>query len=90
MNWLIANQILIKQSLISTDSESDELEKKADLQAYNWMVNKEYYNTVCCKKDYDISKENKYPKAFVVYLLAKDKHIKYSSKIYQDYNKMIK
>ena len=77
-------------SLISTDSEDDELEKRADTQAYSWMVDKKYYNDVCCKKDYDIKKEKTYPKAFVVYLLAKDEHIKYSSKMYQEYNKKIK
>ncbi len=77
-------------SLVSYENETDETEKNADTQAYNWMVNKEYYNRVCCQSNYDIKKEEKYSKAFVVYLLAKDNLITYSSKIYQNYNKTIK
>lgn len=76
-------------SLISTDSEDDDLEKRADLQAYNWMVDENYYNTIKNMPNYDIEKETKYPKSFIVYRLALDKKIKYSSKEYQKYNIII-
>lgn len=52
------------------------------------MVNNEYYNSVCTH-NYDISKEKKYPKSFVVYRLAHDKLIDYESSIYQKYNILI-
>ena len=64
------------------------MELKADLCAYNYMVNNEYYNSVCTH-NYDISKEKKYPKSFVVYRLAHDKLIDYESSIYQKYNILI-
>ncbi len=76
-------------SLISTDSESDDLEKRADMQAYNWMVDESYYNKVKNDIKYNIEEEKKYPKSFIVYRLAIDKKIKYSSNEYQKYNKKL-
>ena len=67
-------------------SYEDEAEDKADMVAYDWMVNDEYYNKVCKKANYSIEKENKYPKSFVVYRLAQDRLLSYKSKIYQKYN----
>ncbi len=64
----------------------DEVEDKADKIAYNWMVNDEYYNKVCKKNNYNIIDEERFPKCFVVYRLAKDGIISYKSKIYQKYN----
>ncbi len=72
------------ESLISYDT--DEVEDKADKQAFDWMVDDDYYKYVCSLKDYKISKEKNYPKAFVVYRLAKDKKLSYGAKEYQDYN----
>lgn len=77
-------------SLISTDEETDEIEQRADNQAYNWMVNDYYFNDECLKKDYNIEIEKKYPKAFVVYRLAVNNKIKFSSEEYQKYNIIIK
>lgn len=74
-------------SLVSFDVDTSlESEENADRQAYQWMVDDCYYYNVCCKKDYDIEKENKYPKSFIIYRLAKDHYIRYDSKIYQQYN----
>lgn len=66
-------------------SYEDEAEDKADMVAYDWMVNDEYYNKVCKKVNYSIEKD-KYPKSFVVYRLAQDHLLSYKSKIYQKYN----
>lgn len=74
-------------SIIST-YESDE-ETSADAQAYNWMVDKKYYESIIKDKDYSLTKENNYPKSFIVYRLAKDKLIDYSSQEYQEYNVVI-
>ena len=57
-----------------------------DSQALNWMVDNDYYNEVVLRNDYDIEKESKYPKCFIVYRLALDNRIKYSNEIYQKYN----
>ena len=76
-------------SLISTDIENDELEKRADKQAYNWMVDESYYKKIKNDVYYNIEKEINYPKSFIVYRLAVDKKIKYSSKEYQKYNKIM-
>ncbi|MBQ7104509.1 MAG: helix-turn-helix transcriptional regulator [Bacilli bacterium] len=74
-------------SLVSfMDENLDECEEKADKQAYSWMVDEEYYQTICCSDEYNIYLEDKYPKAFVVYRLAKDKKIKYGSDEYQQFN----
>ena len=67
-------------------SYEDETEDKADMVAYKWMVDDEYYNKVCKKTNYSIENENKYPKSFVVYRLAQDHLLSYKSKIYQKYN----
>lgn len=67
-------------------SFEDDVENKADIVAYNWMVDDEYYNGVCKKVDYYIENEDKFPRSFVVYRLAKDGVISYKSKIYQKYN----
>ena len=77
-------------SLISTDVEDDEIEKRADNQAYNWMVDSKYYEEIKKSINYNIEKENNYPKSFIVYRLALDKQIEYSSKEYQKYNKIVK
>ena len=76
-------------SLISTDSEDDVIEKRADAQAYNWMVENKYYESIKNVVNYNIKMETKYPKAFIVYRLALDGKIKYSSKEYQLYNKVV-
>lgn len=76
-------------NIVTYENDTLEIEKKADKQAFNWMVNDEYYNNVCLRKDYNIINENIYPKAFIVYRLAWDKHINYNSAIYQTYNKLI-
>lgn len=67
----------------------DDFEEKADKKALNFMVDDKYYNEIVLDKDYDISKEKIYPKSFVVYRLAYDKHMSYSNKIYQTYNVQI-
>ena len=76
-------------NIVTYENDTLEIEKKADKQAFNWMVNDEYYNNVCLRKDYNIINENIYPKAFIVYRLAWDKHINYNSTLYQKYNKVI-
>jgi len=70
--------------------EHDEDEKKADEQAFNWMVDDNYYAQVCCQSGYNISKEKMYPKCFIVYRLAEDQYLAYNSKEYQRYNALIK
>lgn len=77
-------------SLVSYEDEIDETEKNADNQAYSWMVDEKYYKNICCKDNYRIETESQYPKAFIVYRLAKDKYIQYSSKQYQLFNEIIK
>lgn len=64
-------------------------EEIVDKQALNWMVDDIYYNKVILDKNYDINKEENYPKCFIVYRLAMDNNIKYSSKIYQENNPLI-
>lgn len=76
-------------SLVSYEDEIDDAEIIADKQAFNWMVEDNYYYNVCCKSNYRIELECKYPKSFIVYRLAIDKKIKYSSKEYQKYNNVI-
>ena len=61
-------------------------EEKADTTALNWMVDEKYYQEILSNSNYDINKENKYPKSFVLYRLALDKKIDYSSLEYQKYN----
>ena len=71
-------------------SYEDESEAKADMVAYNWMVNDEYYNNVCKKDNYNIDDEERFPQCFVVYRLAKDGTLPYKSKVYQKYNFLLK
>lgn len=66
-----------------------DVEESRDKEAYNWMVEEKYYNEIKSNKTYDIEKENRYPKSFIVYRLAHDKIISYSSKKYQKYNTII-
>ena len=76
-------------SLVTYEDGHEEIERKRDQQAFNWMVDDHYYTEVCCKKDYDISLENHYPKSFIVYRLAHDGYLKYRSKTYQMFNPKI-
>ena len=68
----------------------NEYEKNIENQAYNWMVDDEYYMNVCSRKYYDIENEKKYPKSFVVYRLAKNKIISYGSEEYKKYITSVK
>lgn len=77
-------------SLVSYEFSVDESEQRADYQAYNWMVDEEYYHTVCCKPQYNIALEKNYPKCFVLYRFAQDGLIQYRSKEYQKYNFVLK
>lgn len=74
-------------NLVSYDD--GECEDKADKQALNWMVDDKYYKSILLNSSYDIGKENKYPKSFILYRLALDKHVDYSNEYYQFYNKII-
>lgn len=76
-------------SIISSidDISTDEYEKKADLTALNWMVDNKYYNLIKNKPS-DINSFDVI-KSFYVYRLAHDNIINYSSKLYQNNNKLI-
>lgn len=76
-------------SLISVfdQNELDDYEKKADAQAYNWMINDKDYDIV--KKNMATILDNSFVKSFLVYRLAKDRVISYSSKLYQENNPLI-
>ena len=76
-------------SLISFEDERD-IEIKADEQAFQWMVENKYYHDFVVKKEYKIDDEIKYPKSFIVYRLAHDHLLKYSSPLYQRYNRLLK
>lgn len=76
-------------NLISLDDDSN-TEALADKQAYDWMVDNKYYDSIINDNNYDIKKETNYPKSFVLYRLAKDKKIEYSSEEYQKYNYLLK
>lgn len=69
------------------DENVEDYELKADKTAYNWMVEDKLYNQV--KGMYINIHELDIIKSFFVYRLANDKIIKYSSKIYQENNKII-
>ena len=73
-------------NLVSFEDEKLTEERLADEQAYNWMVDEKYYNTIVNDKKYNIKEETSYPKCFVVYRMAKDEIIKYSSETYQNNN----
>lgn len=75
-----------KASSIISYEDNIESEDNADNQAYEWMVDARYYDSIINSYDYNIEHENKYPKSFIVYRLANDKYIDYSSTIYQKYN----
>ena len=64
-------------------------EINADIQAYDWMVNDDYYNNIIFDENYRLISETNFPKSFIVYRLAKDKIIDYSSDVYQKYNPVI-
>lgn len=92
MNLHIVKVILIEQkngSIISSidDISTDEYEKKAALTALNWMVDNKYYNLIKNKPS-DINSFDVI-KSFYVYRLAHDSIINYSSKLYQNNNKLI-
>ena len=80
-------------SLMDT-KETEDYEIKADQKALNWMVDDVLYSYILDDiKTKDIKKVvDSYNtiKSFLVYRLAKDKKIDYSSKIYQDNNPLIK
>ncbi len=76
-------------NLVSFYDKDDDEELQADNQAYNWMVDEKYYNNLINKNDYDIACEENYPKCFIVYRLAKDNYISYSSSEYQKYNLLL-
>lgn len=76
-------------SLISIMDQKDneDYELKADMQAFNWMVNDTKYDNIKLNLS-EISNPN-VVKSFLVYRLAYDKLISYSSKLYQDNNPLI-
>ena len=84
------NQAKATNFITFDESTLENAEQSADKQALEWMVDNDYYNSICIKKDYDITKETKYPKSFIVYRLAMDNYITYSSTLYQTYNILIK
>ncbi len=77
-------------NLVSYENKVDDLEEKADLQAYNWMVPNKYYESICCNSKYKVDLEQQYPKSFIVYRLAKDGLLKYQNSEYQKYNILLK
>ena len=68
----------------------DECEINADKQAFEWMIPTKYFKETICHKSYDIAKEKNYPQSFVVYVMAYNNRIKFSSGVYQKYNISIK
>lgn len=78
-----------KATSIISFTDKEEIEKNTDAKARNYMVDDRYYSETCLNKNYDITKENKYPKSFIVYRMAADGKIRYNSKIYQKYNPVI-
>ena len=73
-----------------TKPGTTDIEIKADEQAFQWMVENKYYHDFVVKKEYKIDDEIKYPKSFIVYRLAHDHLLKYSSPLYQRYNRLLK
>ena len=76
-------------NLVSFYDKNMKEEFNADEQAYSWMVDKKYYDSILNDNNYDIAQEKNYPKSFVVYRLAKDNVISYSSNEYQKFNTII-
>ncbi len=76
-------------SIVSTmdDVEIEDYEIKADKTALNWMVSDDIYDQI--KRNYSKDMGNSIIMPFVVYRLALDGIITYSSKFYQDNNKLI-
>lgn len=76
-------------SIVSTmdDVEIEDYEIKADKTALNWMVSDDIYDQI--KRNYSKDIGNSIIMPFVVYRLALDGIITYSSKFYQDNNKLI-
>ena len=76
-------------SIVSFENtnEVEDYEIRADNTAYNWMVSDNTYNNIIINSK-AIEFGDEIP-AFVVYRLAKDNKIKYSSKMYQDNNKIV-
>lgn len=72
-------------NLISLDEDTD-TEISADKQAYEWMVDNKYYDSIINSISYNIEAEKNYPKSFILYRLAKDKRVEYSCEAYQKYN----
>ena len=70
-------------SLYNYASDSD-YEIKADKTALNWMVPDNEYEKIINNNDYNYE-----IMSFLVYRLALDKKISYSSKMYQDNNKLL-
>ncbi len=75
-------------SIVTTEAKATEdYEFKADITAYNWMVENKLYEEI--KKDIDNLSHYNIIKSFIVYRLAKDKLINYNSELYQEWNKLI-
>lgn len=76
-------------SIVSLQDDKDEsdYEIRADKTAYNWMVCDELYEKI--KNDYKNMDNYDVVKSFFVYRLAKDGILSYSSKMYQENNKLI-
>lgn len=70
--------------------DEDKCESEADIQALDWMVDKEYYTSIIKSDNFDFIDKKKYPVSFILYRLAKDKYIDYSTELYQKYNPVIK
>lgn len=75
-------------AFVSTLDENiiNDIEMRADNTALNWMIDNDLYNII--KNDYQ-NNSDKVIKSFLVYRLAKDKIISYSSQLYQKYNPTI-
>lgn len=75
-------------SIVTTEDKSvEDYEIKADKTAFNWMIDDKVYQSI--KYCSDVIEELDVIKSFYVYRLANDKLIDYSSKMYQEYNKLI-
>ena len=75
-------------SIVTTEDKSvEDYEIKADKTAFNWMIDDKVYQSI--KYCSDAIEELDVIKSFYVYRLASDKVIDYSSKMYQEYNKLI-
>ena len=64
------------------------IREHADKTAFNWMIDDKVYQSI--KYCSDAIEELDVIKSFYVYRLASDKFIDYSSKMYQEYNRLIK